>query len=49
MITLQEKVDRIKPQDLEVDLLPLFEQRTFIEAWIDAFHENFQAYVKDYL
>ena len=49
MITLQEKVDRIKPQDLEVDLLPLFEQRTFIEAWINAFHENFQAYVKDYL
>jgi len=26
-----------------------FEQRTFIETWIDAFHENFQAYVKDYL
>ena len=49
MIAIQEKVDRIKPQDLAVDLLPLFEQRTFIEAWIDAFHENFQAYVKDYL
>ncbi len=49
MIALQEKVEKIGPQDLAVDLLPLFEQRTFIESWIDAFHENFQVYVKDYL
>jgi hypothetical protein len=24
--------------------LPLFEQRSFIEAWLDSFHENFRAY-----
>ena len=49
MIALQEKVEKIRPRDLALDLLPLFEQRTFIEAWIDAFHENFQAYVMNYL
>jgi predicted nucleotidyltransferase component of viral defense system len=49
MMALQEKTDKIRTQDLAVDLLPLFEQRTFIEAWIDSFHENFQAYVKNYL
>jgi hypothetical protein len=49
MIAIQKKVEKIKPQDLALDLLPLFEQRTFIEVWIDAFHENFQAYVMNYL
>ena len=49
MIAIQEKVNLIRPQDLAVDLIPLFEQRSFIEAWIDAFHENFQTYINDYL
>ena len=31
------------------DLLPLFEQRSFIEAWLEGFKENFSEYVKFYL
>lgn len=49
MLALREKVARITPRDLAIDLLPMFESRQFIEAWLEAFHENFQAYVKDYL
>jgi predicted nucleotidyltransferase component of viral defense system len=49
MLALQEKVARIKPRDLAIDLLPMFESRQYIEAWLDAFHENFQAFVKNYL
>ena len=49
MLALQEKVTRIKPRDLATDLLPMFESRQYIEAWLDAFHENFQALVKGYL
>jgi len=49
MLALQEKVARIQPHDLVTDLLPMFESRQFIEAWLDAFHENFQAFVKNYL
>jgi len=49
MLALQAKVARIKPRDLAIDLLPMFESRQYIEAWLDAFHENFQALVKVYL
>jgi hypothetical protein len=49
MLALQEKIARIKPRDLAIDLLPMFEARQYIEAWLDAFHENFNAYVKGYL
>ena len=49
MLALQGKIEQIRRQDLAVDLLPLFEQRTIIEAWIDAFHENFIRFVKYYL
>jgi predicted nucleotidyltransferase component of viral defense system len=49
LLALQEKVARIKPRDLAIDLLPMFESRQYIEAWLDAFHENFQAFVKGYL
>jgi hypothetical protein len=49
MLALQEMVDRIKPRYLAIDLLPMFESRQYIEAWLDAFHKNFKAYVKDYL
>jgi len=41
---LSEKVVNIKRSDLAEDLLPLFEQRSFIEAWLDGFQENFRDY-----
>ena len=49
MLALQEKVGRIKRRDLEIDLLPLFEQRTFIEGWISSFHANFDEFVQYYI
>lgn len=49
MLALEEMVDRIKPRYLAIDLLLMFESRQYIEAWLDAFHKNFRAYVKDYL
>jgi predicted nucleotidyltransferase component of viral defense system len=49
MLALQGKVARIKPRDLAIDLLSMFESRQFIEAWLEAFHENFQVLVKGYL
>jgi hypothetical protein len=49
MLALQEKVGRIRTRDLEMDLLPLFEQRAFIEAWIASFHANFAAFLPFYL
>jgi predicted nucleotidyltransferase component of viral defense system len=49
MLALQEKVTRITPRDLAIDLLPMFESRQYIDAWLEAFHENFQTFVKGYL
>jgi predicted nucleotidyltransferase component of viral defense system len=49
MLALEDKVEQIRPQDLSLDLLPLFEQRAFIEAWIDSFHENFQVFLAYYV
>jgi hypothetical protein len=43
------QVEQIKTQDLAIDLLPLFEQRTFIQHWIEAFHDNFNDWVTYYL
>ena len=43
MLALQEKIAHIKTRDLAIDLLPIFESRQFIEAWLEAFHDNFQA------
>lgn len=48
MELLGEKVAEMKLSDLAEDLLPLFEQRSFIEAWLEGFKENFRAYVKSY-
>jgi predicted nucleotidyltransferase component of viral defense system len=48
-IELSEKINDIKIAHLAEDLLPLFEQRSFIEAWLEAFKENFGEYVKIYL
>ena len=49
MFALQKKVGKIRPRDLEIDLLPLFEQRTFIQAWISSFHANFEEFLQYYL
>ncbi|MFO8035022.1 MAG: nucleotidyl transferase AbiEii/AbiGii toxin family protein [Anaerolineales bacterium] len=45
---LEKRVSYITKQDLRVDLYPLFENRVFIESWIDSFHENFMEYVRYY-
>ena len=49
MMALSERVRSIRPQDLSLDLLPLFENRTYIENWISAFHENFERLVGEYI
>jgi len=49
MLALQEKVGKIKQRDLKIDLLPLFEQRTFIEVWISSFHANFEEFLQYYI
>ncbi len=49
MLALQEKIAGIKTHDLALDLLPMFESRTFIEAWLDAFHQTFDRLVAGYL
>jgi len=49
MLALQEKIAGIKVQDMAVDLLPMFEKRAFIEAWLEAFHEAFERLTAGYL
>lgn len=49
MELLGEKIAKMKISDLAEDLLPLFERRSFIEAWLEGFQENFREYVKIYL
>lgn len=49
MQILNKKIAVLKKVDLAVDLLPLFEERFFIEAWLESFKENFREYVKYYL
>ncbi len=49
MQALKNKIQAIRPADLAVDLLPLFEQRTFITAWLGGFHEQFDELVKNYI
>ena len=48
MKLLGEKVAEMRIPDLAEDLLPLFEQRSFIEAWLEGFQENFREYLKYY-
>jgi len=48
MSALQEKVNSLHPSDLAPDLLPMFESRTFVEAWLEGFHTNFAEYAKHY-
>ncbi len=49
MQSLGEKIADLRISDLAADLLPLFEQRSFIEAWLEGFKENFREYGKNYL
>ncbi len=49
MELLGEKINEMKLSDLAEDLLPLFEQRSFIEAWLEGFKENFWEYKKNYM
>jgi len=49
MLILSKKIAGLRKVDLAVDLLPLFEQRSFIEAWLDSFKENFGEFVKIYV
>jgi predicted nucleotidyltransferase component of viral defense system len=49
MLGLREKIRNIKPVDLAVDLYPLFKQRTFIEVWLEGFHDNFEELAKNYI
>ncbi len=49
MAALQEKVALIRPSDLAVDLLPMFESRLFIESWLEGFHANFATFARFYL
>jgi len=48
-LEISEKLASIKTADLAVDLLPLFEQRSFIEAWLEGFKDNFRDYLKNYV
>lgn len=49
MSALSEKVRSISSADLAEDLLPLFEQRSFIENWLESYQENFARYSQNYL
>lgn len=49
MQTLGEKIVDLRISDLAEDLLPLFEQRSFITAWLEGFRENFREYEKNYV
>ena len=48
MMALRDKIASISAADLAVDLLPMFESRTFIEAWLEHFHTNFARYAHAY-
>lgn len=48
-VLLKEKVSQITRRQLAQDLLSLFENRTFIDAWLDAFHDNFELFSQFYL
>lgn len=48
MLELRKKIHQIKTSDLATDLLPMFESRIFIEAWLESFHQNFDRYYVQY-
>ena len=48
MQEINKIIDGLRVSDLAEDLLPLFEQRTFIELWLDSFKDNFSNLLKNY-
>ena len=48
MMALCDKIAGISDADLAVDLLPMFESRAFIDAWLEHFHTNFARYAHAY-
>ena len=49
LIGIAKKIKTIKVADLARDLYPMFEQRTFVDGWLEGFHQNFSLYLKNYL
>ena len=49
MLALKSKIASISAADLAVDLLPMFESRSFIASWLENFHANIERYVEGYL
>lgn len=49
MIALKEKIAGISVDDLAIDLLPMFENATFIESWLENFHGNFERLADSYM
>ena len=49
MLALKEKIAGISVDDLAVDLLPMFENATFVESWLETFHDNFERFANGYM
>lgn len=49
MLALKSKIANISVADLAVDLLPMFESRTFIESWLESFHANIERSITSYI
>ena len=49
MLALKKKIADISSSDLAVDLLPMFESRAFIAAWLENFHINFERFAGQYI
>jgi len=45
---LSEKVRKIRPGDIMVDLEPLFEDGMFVKEWVNNFHNEFERLLKNY-
>ncbi len=49
MEILGKRISQMNTPDLAQDLLPLFEQRSFIEVWLESYKENFMEYLNFYI
>lgn len=45
---LSEKIPKIKPRDIAVDLEPLFEDGHFVGNWVANFHHEFERLIRSY-
>jgi hypothetical protein len=48
MQAIAGKVEGIRTQELAADLMPLFESPVFVQAWIEAFHDQFMQTMQIY-